>query len=555
MTNLFPQQRFFAIIIFISFCLHSALFYSGTIRQAEQSRINKSERILEQLSNEFSFPLVYKDRVGLSVIANSYAKQYKINRIVIRNAKDEILVQTGIDPMLGGEKYKTDINVNTRTIGHIEITLKSASNGDIFKFLWYFIITSLMIHLGVWFLYLNFSTPSEEDLQKVCDEISHNKATEKNNEKDEELVEKNSEIIVDRPRKQAPKKVLMELADYIIEHKQNPQQQKQVKAEVAIVDKASTEEAQTESNQQPEVNLKIDNEEKITITPQPNINGQDVNEEENFNIRIDEDTEDKASEDVNTSNKILGATKGKAGTTNKRSILFPQNPTKPKQPSTEKIKKPASNIVQVKKSTLIKKRHDKPSLLTEQPSFTKLAIEFQYVDKYHLLEKVMPVIAKNYFDLSSQLLQMAITELLADERLLGVTLVNKPVFTAKGAKVKLQTTTNDQKQLLLASTMLANLYQMINQVVYDTRRKEKNFAFNMNIGISYIEQNSVLKGLTEFNKNENVIIGLQYSALKLIKNKVSIHKNRQEKYHYLDNMNRDLLSTLVDIRNYILEME
>ncbi len=211
MTNLFPQQRFFAIIIFISFCLHTALFISGTVKQTAKSRVYKSERILAQLTNEFAFPMVYNDRVSLSVIASSYAKEYDINRIVIRDHKDRILVQSGIDPMLGGEDFATDITVGKKNIGHIEITLKSASNGEIIKFLWLFILCSLTIHLGVWFLYLNFSNPSEEDLQKVCDEFAQNNKPIKQKEK--ELKEEIPEPVIQRPRKQAPKKVLMELAD------------------------------------------------------------------------------------------------------------------------------------------------------------------------------------------------------------------------------------------------------------------------------------------------------------------------------------------------------
>ncbi len=241
----------------------------------------------------------------------------------------------------------------------------------------------------------------------------------------------------------------------------------------------------------------------------------------------------------------------------KHSILFSKNApqAKPKQAVADKTDKPTRNIVQVKTSTLIKRHHDRQILLKQQASFTKLALEFKYVDNYQLLDKVMPVLAKNYFELSSQFLQMAINQLLKDERLQGVILTNEPTFTSKGAKVELQTTTNNQKQLLLASTMLGVLYQMINQVVYNARREADMFAFNINVGISCIEQNSLLEGLTEFNERENVLLSLQYSVLKLIENEVAINKNTKQKYYYVNNMNDDLLLTLIRICNNVLEME
>ncbi len=551
MTNLLPQQRFFAIIIFISFCLHTALFISGTVKQTAKSRVYKSERILTQLSNEFAFPLVYKDRVSLSVIANSYAKQYDINRILIRNAKGELLVQSGIDPMLGGESFERDIRVNKSLIGHIEITLKSASNAEIIKFLWLFIATSLIIHLGVWFLYLSCSSPTEEDLQKIRDEVAEEFSQQQKAIESEQLSKENPLPIVQRSRKQAPKKVLMELADYIIEYKQNPQkQQAQVQAEMVKnlpLEETPTEQISTEVEKKSIETIKEKQAEKVAT----NIDENKAKEAE------------KVTEDVNTDNKIIGANKNRGGATKitpkGHAMLFARNAskTKPKPSaiSNVDIDKQAKKIVQVKQSILMKKGHNRPSLLSGKRPFTKLALEFKYVDKYNLLDKVMPAVVSPYFELCSQFLQITINQLLTDKRLQGVTLVNQPTFSIEGAKVELQTTSNDQKQLLLASTMLAVLYQMINQVIYDTRREAEMFAFNMNIGIADIEQESILGDFSEFNEYENVIISLQYSELKLIEKEVIITKNTEQKYHYVSNMKDDILLTLIRIRNNILEME
>ncbi len=574
MTNLLPQQRFFAIIIFISFCLHTALFASGTTKQIAQSRVYKGERILNQLANEFAFPVVYKDRVSLSVIANSYAKEYGINRIVVRDANNKILLQSGVDPMLGGQEFRTDITVAKKTIGHIKISLKSVSHGEIVKFLWLFILTSLIIHVGVWFLYLSCSSPSEEDLQTIRkqaydDFVREHQPVEHNENELTKSNEDSVQPIAKRPRKQAPKKVLMELADYILEYKKNPNTEPpKAKVETETVDKialnspledTSIEQSATEVVEKA-VNFKAE-----TIQPKE---AEIVTATEKVTTDIETNkatAQEKESEDVNTDNKIIGANKSRTSmkkfSSKGHSILFPKKATQPKpKPSAVTnidVDKQTKQIVQIKQSTLIRQhhKHNRPSLLSGEPSFTKLALKFKYVDKYHLLDKVMPELAKDYFDICSQLLQMAITQLLADKRLQGVSLVNEPSFTTEGAKIELATTNNDQKQLLLASTMLAVLSQMINKVVYDVRREAKIFAFNMNIGISYIDENLLLTEFTEFNKNENVIVSLQYNALKLIKDKVTINKNVEQKYHYVDNMSEDLLLTLVRIRNNVLEME
>ncbi len=153
MTYSAPKQQLFAFFLLVSFCLHTFLLVFSTIKQTNQNRAYKGEHMVAQIINESRLALANEDRVSLSVIANRYANEYDVNRILIRNLNNEVLVKVGNAPMQEGENINKMATDNEVIIGRIELTMKSADSSEIVKALWLFILGSLIIHSLLWLLY------------------------------------------------------------------------------------------------------------------------------------------------------------------------------------------------------------------------------------------------------------------------------------------------------------------------------------------------------------------------------------------------------------------
>lgn len=170
MTYLAPRQGLFAVIILISFCLHTVLMVVSTQQQLQDNREQKGERMVAQLIDEATLSLATQDRVSLSVIANRYTNEYDVTRLVITNNDDEVLVQTGDAPLQSGETISQVATQDDAVIGNVTMTLKDTSYGEIIAMQWPFVVGSLVLHILVWLLYGYVARPTKDQLNALSRE-------------------------------------------------------------------------------------------------------------------------------------------------------------------------------------------------------------------------------------------------------------------------------------------------------------------------------------------------------------------------------------------------
>ena len=72
MTYLAPRQGLFAIIILISFFIQTTLLLISTNQHLDELKMQTGDRMLVQLIDEVTLPLLSKDKVSLSVLTGRY---------------------------------------------------------------------------------------------------------------------------------------------------------------------------------------------------------------------------------------------------------------------------------------------------------------------------------------------------------------------------------------------------------------------------------------------------------------------------------------------------
>ncbi len=606
MTYLAPRQRLFAIIILISFCLHILLLTFFTVTQTNKNRIYKGERMLTHIVNESRLAITNKDRVGLSVIANRYANEYDVNAIIIRNLKDEILVQVGNAPMQQGETIKKIATENDVIIGNIELTMKSADTSEIIKTLWPFILGSFFIHVILWLLYRQFARPDRAQIHAISQGIhdyyqqeypqmvqgesittdAHaiyepdNQSFSLDGHHSDEFdtgLQGNAQLQSDvaQPTKHplTQKKVFAELTSYIQKQHTQAQQTTLSNHTNTKVDKDST----TPSSQLQKIatNTALNNPTtELTETNKSSgsahttelttITKQNTEQDKSVNLSISK-TDNTATDNTTNATDKFDITKPSQLDTNLTDTSLAN--TIPKQATADPTQLPS---VRSPNHTANRLSIDSAIDDSVQDDFhlvstNKLRLYFRYVDSHNLLAKLSPAVADPYFQLCTQLLKQAIKSLLKDDSFKEIKLVNTPKFSHQGAMVEFAVDGNNQQaqqKLTLASVMLAILYRMLNQIIYDKHRELGRFALTMSIGISYIERESAMKQLMKHHsKGHDIVLLLTKPTLTFLQDYISLRRINyptnvaQRECAYVDKVDENLLQALSYIRNSVLRID
>lgn len=172
MMYLAPRQGLFAIIVLVSFCLQTLLLVISTDQQLTKSRALKGEQMVAQLIDEARLSLENKDRVSLSVIANRYASEQDVARILIKDNNDNVLVPVGNAPMQQGDTISQIATKGDAVIGSVALTLKDTSKGEIITMQWPFVIGSLFLHLLLWLLYGYIARPTKAQINALSRDIT-----------------------------------------------------------------------------------------------------------------------------------------------------------------------------------------------------------------------------------------------------------------------------------------------------------------------------------------------------------------------------------------------
>ena len=171
MTYLAPRQGLFAIIILISFFIHTTLLLISTNQQLDELKMQTGERMLVQLIDEVKLPILSKDKVSLSVLTGRYTSENTVASLTVKDIDDQVLIQTGQAQLLEGKTLSRKVIMGDTVIGKVDMTLRDTGNGEIIASQWIFILGSFITHLLIWLLYGYVARPTREQLAALSRDV------------------------------------------------------------------------------------------------------------------------------------------------------------------------------------------------------------------------------------------------------------------------------------------------------------------------------------------------------------------------------------------------
>ena len=502
MMYLAPRQGLFAIILLVSFCLQTLLLVISTDQQLTNSRAQKGEQMVAQLIDEARLSLENKDRVSLSVIANRYTSEQDVTRILIKDNNGDILVPVGNAPMQQGDTISQIATKGDAVIGSVALTLKDISKGEIIAMQWPFVIGSMLLHLLLWLIYGYIARPSREQINALSRDIQ-DLHREQYRQLDQREFERGYERNFER--------------DSESEYNSDPS----LKSDSTGFDSVVKETAHDTSG-------KKTNTRKLDIHSAVN---QYVRGQQGQDAALNND--DNEAEDHNNNHPL-------------DSVV--SNETDSIQDEVT-----ATNSSSHKASTAARLSATRP--------FDSVSVQIVFHDEFNMLERLAPSQRLPYLALCTQLLNQAVTELLKQPLLLGVSALNEPHFDESGTYVMLKAD-NSHAKVALAGVMLGKLYLMLNKIIHDKHIELSRFALPAKAGVSDNAQVEAMSHLLDsVGKKEQMLILLPNAGLKQISHHVQVQSIMRPTTVYerecaiFDGGNDAMIQRLADVRNAVLMIE
>lgn len=502
MTYLAPRQGLFAIILLVSFCLQTLLLVISTDQQLSNSRAQKGEQMVAQLIDEARLSLENKDRVSLSVIANRYTSEQDVTRILIKDNNGDVLVPVGNAPMQQGDTISQIATKGDAVIGSVALTLKDISKGEIIAMQWPFVIGSMLLHLLLWLIYGYIARPTKEQINALSRDIQ------------------------DLHREQYRQLDQREFArGYERDYERNLDRSDETESAADFASAANGAANATSRNSNTD---KLDIPRKLDIHSAVN---QYVRGQQGQNSELD--TTHDTTENANNND---GAD------------------------STQDEVSAANASANANASHDNHKSNSAARLSATRP-FDSVSVQIVFHDEFNMLERLAPSQRLPYLALCTQLLNQAVTELLKQPLLLGVSAINEPRFDESGAYVMLKAD-NSHAKVALAGVMLGKLYLMLNKIIHDKHIELSRFALPAKAGVSDNAQVEAMSHLLEsVGKKEQMLILLPNAGIKQINHHVQLQSVMRPTTVYerecaiFAGGNDAMIQRLADVRNAVLMIE
>ncbi|AAZ19704.1 hypothetical protein Psyc_1856 [Psychrobacter arcticus 273-4] len=509
MTYLAPRQGLFAIILLVSFCLQTLLLVISTDQQLSNSRAQKGEQMVAQLIDEARLSLENKDRVSLSVIANRYTSEQDVTRILIKDNNGDILVPVGNAPMQQGDIISQIATKDDAVIGSVVLTLKDISKGEIIAMQWLFVIGSMVLHLLLWLIYSYIARPTREQINAISRDVQ-DLHREQYTQQDQRGYDR------ERERRQS-----MPTADGESVTNQNSGL---VTDNHTLLDGQSNSQVAADAAYKQQINTR-----KLDIHSAVN---QYVRTQQNQDTPLDGNTNGTIDDTDAASNMTDSPLK--------------DHTAHQAVDSSQQANNHANNHA---------------SRLSATRAFDSVSIQIVFHDEFNMLERLAPSQRLPYLALCTQLLNQAVTELLKQPLLLGVSALNEPHFDESGAYVMLKAE-NSHAKVALAGVMLAKLYLMLNKIIHDKHIELSRFALPAKAGVSDNAQvDAMTHLLASVGKKEQMLILLPNDGLKQISHHVQVQSVMRPTTVYerecaiFDGGNDAMIQRLADVRNAVLMID
>lgn len=505
MTYLAPRQGLFAIIILISFFLQTLLLVISTDQQLTKIREQKGQQMVAQLIDEARLSLENKDRVSLSVIANRYTSEQDVARILIKDNNDELLVPVGNAPMQQGDTIEQMATKGDAVIGSVALTLKDISKGEIITMQWPFVIGSLILHLFLWLLYGYVARPTKEQINALSRDIQ---------DLHRERYLQSGQLAYGRGANES----------YVADSESGTSDVNNLAANNSDKDAAD---------------IAAHNQVKKPIST------AGIHDEVNAYLRGQQQASN-ATSDTESVDPVSSTQHPSDGSDIDKSV-----PSGNRSSSTE-------NLAASTDSASVNKFTSSASKLSATRTFDTVQVQIMFHDEFNMLERLAPEMRMPYLALCTQLLNQALTELLQQPLLLGVSAMNEPRFDESGAYAVLKAD-NSHAKVALAGVMLGKLYLMLNKIIHDKHIELSRFALPAKAGVSDDAQSDAMKQLLKsVGKKEQMLILLPNAGLKQIGNYVQVQSLKRPTTVYerecaiFDGANDSMIQRLAEVRNAVL---
>ncbi len=521
MTYLAPRQGLFAIILLVSFCLQTLLLVISTDQQLSNSRAQKGEQMVAQLIDEARLSLENKDRVSLSVIANRYTSEQDVTRILIKDNNGDILVPVGNAPMQQGDTISQIATKGDAVIGSVALTLKDISKGEIIAMQWPFVIGTMVLHLLLWLLYSYIARPTREQINAISRDIQdlHRK---QNIQVDQRGYDREFE------RRQADVSAANNESDTspnnsAINEGRNPTD-----------NQGHSQVSESESNR-----------------PKANTRKLDIHSAVNQYVRTQQNQDTALNTNGIVNDTVNGIVNDNHGT----------NVAASNMTESHVVNHAVDSRQNAMSGTNSSHKSNNTSRLSATRPFDSISVQIVFHDEFNMLERLAPSQRLPYLALCTQLLNQAVTELLKQPLLLGVSALNEPHFDESGAYVMLKAD-NSHAKVALAGVMLGKLYLMLNKIIHDKHIELSRFALPAKAGVSDNAQVEAMTHLLDsVGKKEQMLILLPNGGLKQISNHVQVQSIMRPTTVYerecaiFDGGNDAMIQRLADVRNAVLMIE
>ena len=499
MTYLAPRQGLFAIILLVSFCLQTLLLVISTDQQLSNSRAQKGEQMVAQLIDEARLSLENKDRVSLSVIANRYTSEQDVTRILIKDNNGDILVPVGNAPMQQGDTISQIATKGDAVIGSVAMTLKDISKGEIIAMQWPFVIGSMVLHLLLWLMYSYIARPTREQINAISRDVQ-----DLHREQYKAFDQRGYDRELER-------------------HQSAPS------AADSGIDSSSQSASLMSGGRSVLTGQNIPPDSSTASHPQSNTHKLDIHSAVNQYVRTQQnqdttlDGHDTIDNDTSTSQ--------------------------------------TTDIHDKSDKNDASSHSGNASRLSANRPFDVVSVQIVFHDEFNMLERLAPSQRLPYLALCTQLLNQAVTELLKQPLLLGVSAINEPHFDERGAYVMLKAD-NSHAKVALAGVMLAKLYLMLNKIIHEKHIELSRFALPAKAGVSDNAQVEAMTHLLDsVGKKEQMLILLPNGGLKQISHHVQVQNIMRPTTIYerecaiFEGGNDAMIQRLADVRNAVLMID
>ena len=511
MTYLAPRQGLFAIILLVSFCLQTLLLVISTDQQLSNSRAQKGEQMVAQLIDEARLSLENKDRVSLSVIANRYTSEQDVTRILIKDNNGDILVPVGNAPMQQGDTISQIATKGDAVIGSVALTLKDISKGEIIAMQWPFVIGTMVLHLLLWLLYSYIARPTREQINAISRDIQ------------------------DLHRKQ---NIQVDQRGYDREFERR---QADVSAATNESDASHNNSAINEGRNSTDNQGHSQASESESNRPKANTRKLDIHSAVNQYVRTQQNQDTALNDNSIVNDTVKDGDDANAAASNMTESHVVNHAVDSRQNAMS--------------GTNSSHQPSNTSRLSATRPFDSISVQIVFHDEFNMLERLAPSQRLPYLALCTQLLNQAVTELLKQPLLLGVSALNEPHFDESGAYVMLKAD-NSHAKVALAGVMLGKLYLMLNKIIHDKHIELSRFALPAKAGVSDNAQVEAMTHLLDsVGKKEQMLILLPNGGLKQISNHVQVQSIMRPTTVYerecaiFDGGNDAMIQRLADVRN------